>query len=140
HDLHQDVGNAHAGIDGAVSFRPTHSLAALLLEHTNLRTLTLAVDDGHHLRVRDEGRARENLSAVLFHEQHLLDRQLVARFAGGPVDHDEPARRDLRLTPAVLDDGVHIRHLYKGGSVPPKSFNGKGLGSYLSRTRVPLTF
>src|SRR5262245_10111229 len=114
---------------------PPHTLAPLLLEHSNLRPAALAVDDRDDLGVCDVGRARQDLAAVLLDEQHLLDRQLVAGFTRGSVNGHETAGRHLGLTTAVLDDRVHNRHLCKGVSVTPKSFGCKGLAeSGSSRT------
>ena len=45
----------------------------------------LAVDDGDDARVGDERRAGEDFAAVLFDEQHLVERELGARLAGGPA-------------------------------------------------------
>src|SRR6266850_2712331 len=138
HDLHHNLGNAHARVDRAVPFGPAHALTALFLEYANFGSAALAVDYRDDFRISDEGRARENLAAVFLDEQHLLDRQLVTRLAGGPVNGDEAARGHLGLTAAVLDDGVHIRHLCKVGSVPSKSFMCKGLeGKPTQRNESP---
>src|SRR4030095_2942983 len=83
------------------------------------------------------------------HQQDLLEGELLALFADGPVDGHEAARRDFRLMSAVLDDRVHIRHLCKRDTVQPKSLRCKELTGegcpragrgYFSRTRVPLIF
>src|SRR3954470_16808951 len=142
HDLHHNVGDANARVYGAVTLGAPHALAPLLLEHPNLRPAALALHHRDHLGVGDIRRAGEALAPVFLDEQDLIDRQLVAWLARRSVDGHEPARRHPGLTAAVLDDRVHNRHLCKGPSLTPKSFDCKGLEgrAYFRRTRVPLIF
>src|SRR5256885_950353 len=81
-----DIGNANARVDRAMSLRAAHALAALLLEHANLRSARFAFDDRFHAGVGDERRAGRDFAAVFFDEQHLLERELGARFAGRSVE------------------------------------------------------
>src|SRR5437773_1887827 len=107
---------------------PAHPLAALLLEHADLRSPRFAVDDGDDLGVGDEGRAGEDFSAVFFDEQHVFDGQLGAGLAGSSADEREAARGYLELLAAGRDDCVHNRHLRKTYSVPTKALTRKELG------------
>ena len=68
---------------------PAHALAALLLEHADLRAARLAVDDAEDLHVGHEGRAGEHFAAVLLEEQHAIDAHFVARLGVDPVDLDD---------------------------------------------------
>src|SRR5262245_14828940 len=105
--LHQNVFDSHAREDRAVAPGPAHALAALLLEHADLRPARLALDDRDDAGVGDERRTGEDVAAVLFDEQHLFERQFGPGFTDGAVyQHDAPWR-DLQLTPAALDDRVH---------------------------------
>ena len=88
-------------MNGAMPLGPAHALAALLLEHADLRAARLAFDDGYDAGLGDKRRARHDVAAVVLDEQHLLDRQLVARLAGRSVDGDDAAGLDARLSAAI---------------------------------------
>src|SRR5205085_10213297 len=79
-NLRLNVGNAHACHRAAVSARLPESLAALLLEHAQLRAARLAVDDANHLGVGDKRRARDDVAGVLLDEEHLFEGELLALF------------------------------------------------------------
>ena len=49
------------------------ALAALLLEHADLRAARLAVDHAEHLGAGHERRAGQHFAAVLLDEQHLVE-------------------------------------------------------------------
>src|SRR6266571_3533742 len=102
-----DVGDAHPRIHGAVPLGVPLALAALLFEDANLRPARLTVDDGDDARVGDKGRADDNFAAILFHQEHVLHRELIPTRAYGSVYRHEPARHDPALMAAVLDDGIH---------------------------------
>src|SRR5215467_12852339 len=106
-----------------MSLGASHALAALLLEHPDLRSARFAFDDRDDFGVRDKGRAREHLAAVLFDEQHVAERQLRTGLASRPVERREAAGLDPQLPPARLNDCVHI-------CTHPKllSYLEKGLG------------
>ena len=72
-----------------------HALAALLLEHANLRAARLAVDHAEDPDVGDKRRAGEHLAAVLLEEQDAIDADFVAR-AGRRSDR---LRRRSRARP-----------------------------------------
>ena len=75
---------------------PAHALAALLLEHADLRAARLAVDDADDPGVGDKRRAREHVAAVFLDEQHLLERDLGA---GSPrTVHAAPSAPGVTLT------------------------------------------
>src|SRR5687768_11919656 len=93
-----------ARVSGAMPLGPSHPLAALFLEHPDLRPPALAVDHGRNPRVGDKRRPGDHLAAVFLDEQHLIERQLCARLTSRPVDSYDPARRDLDLTAAGLND------------------------------------
>src|SRR5262245_34216439 len=125
--LQKNVLDAHARERGAMAFGAAHALAALLLEHADFGAAGLAFDDRDDARLGDEGRAGEDLAAVLLDEEDLIVGQLGSGLAGGAVDEHDRARRDLDLAAAGLDDGIHSRHLCKGSSVHAKWFTCKGL-------------
>ena len=54
------------------------------------------------------GAPASDFAAVLFDEQHLVERQLRAGLAGGAVDGGDAAGRDLDLPAAALNDCVHV--------------------------------
>src|SRR6188474_3088237 len=105
--LRVNVRVAHTNEDAAVSARLAKALAALLLEHAQLRATRLAVDDTGDPGVGDERCAGENLSRVLCHEQHLIEGHFRPLIARPPIDFDNGAWRDLQLATTGLDDGVH---------------------------------
>src|SRR5207237_831526 len=88
----------------AMPLGPAHALAALLLEHPDLRSARLAVDHAEDLHVGHERRAGENLAAVFFEKQDAIDGHFVARLGVKAVDFDEGPRRDLHLTAAAFND------------------------------------
>src|SRR6185436_836351 len=104
---HFDSGDADPRVGAAMSARAPDALAAALLEHADLRAARLAVDDADDLHVGDERRAGEDFAAVLFDEQHLIDRDLRARLGLDPIHGDDGARGDLHLPAAGLDDCEH---------------------------------
>src|ERR1700716_216886 len=87
-----------------------HTLPSLLLEHTDLRSARLPIDNRHDARVGDEWGPGDDLTAILLDEQHLLERQLRARLAGRAIDDDDGAGRHPVLTSPGLNDCVHVRH------------------------------
>jgi hypothetical protein len=87
--------------------RLAHALAALLHEHADLRAPRLALDHADDLGVGDEGRAGDELAAVLLDEEHLVDRDFLARLAS-TRSTVTAARGDLHLAPAALDDRKHV--------------------------------
>ena len=93
---------------------PAHALAALLLEHPNLRAARLAVDDADDLDVGHERRPREHFAAVLLEEQHAVDGDFLARPRVDAVEGDHGARRDLDLAAAALNDCEHALPLLAG--------------------------
>src|SRR5262245_46480185 len=105
--LGNDVLDPDRRVGRPVSLRPAHALAALLLEHANLRTTRLAVADADDLDVGDIGRAGEDLAAVLFDHEHLIDRDFVAAIGIDPVNSDEVPRCDLDLAASALNDCEH---------------------------------
>ena len=111
-----------------MTFGAAHALPPLLLEHADLRSTRLAVDNCQDARVGDEGRAGDDLTAIVLDEQHLLERQLRAGLACRTIDDDDGPRRHFVLTSAGLNDCLHIPHPRKRESVQPKSHNCKGLG------------
>src|SRR5207245_1765609 len=114
------------------------ALAALLLEDADFRAADFALDHGHDLRVGDEWRAGENLAALVFDDQNLLERELGTRFTGRTGQGRKAARRHLDLMAAALNDCVHNRHPRKRGSVLPKWLKRKQLaptGSAASRLK-----
>ena len=58
---------------------PAHALAALLLEHADLRAARLAVDHAEDAGIGHEGRAGEHFAAVFLDEQHAVDADFLAR-------------------------------------------------------------
>src|SRR5262245_42160925 len=89
--LYEDVGDAHAGVEGAVSLRPALALAALLLEHADLRPARLAFDDAHDAGVRDVRRSGQHFAAVLFDEEYLLECDARALLGHAAVHGHETA-------------------------------------------------
>ena len=90
-----------------MSARLAESLAALLLEHADLGTARLAVHHAEHLRVRDEGRAGDDISRVLFDQQHLLELERRTLLAGHAVDLDYGAGSHFELAASGLNNRVH---------------------------------
>src|SRR5438270_9092902 len=103
----QNVRDSDLRGDGAVPLGPAHPLAAFFLEHPDFRAALFAVDDGRDARVGDEWRAGENLAAILFDEQHLVNRHLGAGLGDCAGDRGDPTLGDLDLMPAALHDCVH---------------------------------
>src|SRR5262249_10177221 len=130
---HEDVFDSHAREDRAVAPGPAHALAALLLEHADLRPARLALDDRHDAGVGDERRTREDLAAVLFDEQHLFERQFGPRFADGAVYQHDAAGSDLQLTPAALDDRVHSLPLQETPSLALEMAQGQSVRRLLQQ-------
>src|SRR5215831_1989992 len=91
-----------------MAFGAAHPLAALLLEHPDLRSARFAFDDRDDFGVGDKWRARKHFAAVFLDEQHVAERQFRAGFTGRPVERREAAGLDPQLTPARLNDCVHI--------------------------------
>src|SRR5438445_5115826 len=110
-----------------MTFGAAHALPPLLLEHADLRSARLAVDNGQDARVGDEGGAGDDLTAIVLDKQHLLERQLRAGLARRTVDDDDGPRRYPVLTTASLNDCVHVRHPCKRSTLQPKSLICKGL-------------
>src|SRR4029077_16807377 len=104
-----------------------HPLAALLLEYADFRAALLAVDHGRDAGIRYERRAGDDFPAVLFDQQHGVDRYRRAGIADGPCDDGRPALRHLDLVAAALNDCVHSWHLWKGESIAAKTFRCKEL-------------
>src|SRR5436190_97175 len=102
---HQPITLPDSQIQSAGS---AHPLAALLLEHPNLRPARLAFDNRDDLGVGDKRRAREHFAAVLFDEQHLAEGHFRAGFTGRPVERGEAAGLHPVLPPVRLNDCVHI--------------------------------
>src|SRR5258706_449291 len=117
--------------------RPAHPLAALLLEHANLGPVRFALDDGNDPRTGDKRRAGEDLASVFFNEQHLIENDLCAWFAGGPIEQGESAGRHPHLPPARLDDCVHIRHLCKTSMLARKWLTCKEIAPSSLRMQGP---
>src|SRR5438045_6961597 len=128
--LEKDVLDADTRVGRPMALGPAHALAALFLEDANLRPARFAFDDGDDARLGDERGAGEDLTAVLLDEENTVVGQLGAGLAGGALDEDEGARRDLHLTAAGLDDGVHDRHLCKGDSVLGKWLSCKDFAAH----------
>src|SRR6266849_6774952 len=104
-----------------MTFGAAHTLPSLLLEHADLRSARLTVDNRQDARVGDEGRAGDDLTAIVLDEQHLLERQLRAGLACRTIDDDDGPGRHPVLTSAGLDDCVHVLHPRKSDSIQPKS-------------------
>src|SRR5215212_7534375 len=102
-----NVRDPDEGEGAAMPFRPAHTLAALLLEHADLRSARLALDDARDACAADDRRARHDFAAVLFDEEHVGERQFVTHLALDPVDRDRGAWRHLHLVPASVDNRVH---------------------------------
>src|SRR3954471_19057203 len=98
-----NVGDANARVGAAVSARLAESLAALLPEHTDLRAATFSVHDTDDLGIGHEWCASQHLAAVLFQEQHLVERDFLADLGVDAVDRDHGAGIDFDLAPAGLN-------------------------------------
>src|SRR5688572_31495129 len=110
-ELDDDVGDANAGVGGAVPFRPAHVLAALLLEHADLRTARLAVDDAENLDVGDKRRTGQDLAAVLLEYEDPVDADFLTHLGLEVVNSHDRSLADLQLTAAALNDCEHARTL-----------------------------
>src|SRR5688572_23407705 len=98
------VRDAHSGIRAPVAAGLPEALAPLLLEHANLRSARLAVDDADHAGVGDKGCSGEHLAAVLFEKEHLVEGDFLADLSLEAIDGDHRARVHLHLAPARLND------------------------------------
>src|SRR6186713_3408666 len=105
--LRVNVRDAHTNEDAAMSARLAGALAALLLEHAQLRAARLAVHHTGDPGVGDEGGAGDAVTRVLCHEQHLIEGHFRPLIARPPIDFDNGAWRDLQLATTGLDNGVH---------------------------------
>src|SRR5579862_9064570 len=112
---------------------PAHALAALLLEDADFRPAGFAFDDRHDTGVGDERGTGENLAAVLFDDQHLVDDHFRARRRSLASQRREATGSHLDLLTARLNDCVHNRHLSKGDSLPSKWLRSKDLSSAAGR-------
>src|SRR5262245_23766760 len=97
--------------------RAPHPFSPFLLEHANFGPARLALDEGHDACIGDEGRAGDDVAAVLFDEQHLLECELAARRARRALQGCISAGRHLDLLATGLDDRVHVCYLCKTTSV-----------------------
>src|SRR5687767_13891551 len=102
-----NIGNTHARQEAAVAARLAESLAALLLEHAELGAARLAIHDAEHFRVGDKRRAGDDVSGVLFDQEHLLEIELRALLAGYPIDFDDGTGGYLDLAASGLNNRVH---------------------------------
>src|SRR5688572_14726164 len=106
------------------------ALPALLLEHAQLRTARLAIDNAYDFRVGDKGRSSDDVARVFFDEQHLIEREGGAVLAGCAVDFNHGAGRHFDLPATGLDNRVHEQYLngdrMTAGGVPPARANIKG--------------
>jgi len=112
-----------------VTLGATHALSSLLLEHADLRSARLAVDNRRDARVGDEGRAGDDLTAIRLDKQDVVERQFRTGAACRAIDDDDGPGDHPVLTSAGLNDCVHLRHPWKRSSV-----------LYFSNTRVPRIF
>src|SRR6516225_11166475 len=110
-----------------MALRPAHTLAALFLEHPDLRSACFAVDNRDDSRVGDKRRTREEFSAVFLDDEHLVERQFSAGIARGSIQGRDTARCHLALMATCLNDCVHYRHLCKGDSLLSNSLRCKEL-------------
>src|SRR5688572_28650621 len=99
-----DFLDAHPRVGCAMTFRAAHAFAAFLLEHPDLRSARLALDDGDDADVGDKRCAGYDLATVLFDQQHLREGQLGAGLSSCSVDPDEVAGHHLDLTTTRLND------------------------------------
>src|SRR5688572_33483047 len=103
--------------------RLAEALAALLLEHAQLRTARFAVDDAEDLGVGDKRSARQDISRVFLDQQHLFEVEFRPGLTGRSIDLDDSAGRNLDLTAAGLNNRVHERYLSdwlcRGALAPP---------------------
>src|SRR5688572_10743460 len=103
----------------------TEALAALLLKDAQLGATRFAVHDAEHAGVSHERRAREDVPGVTLDEQHLLEGELRADLAGGPVDLDNGPGRHLHLAATGLNNGVHsvpsVEMELTAGSTPARA-------------------
>src|SRR5690349_8545506 len=99
-----DVRHSHPGVGTAVTARLAEPLAALLSEHADLRSARLPVDDADDAGVGDKRGSRDHLPAVLFEEQHLVERDFLADLGLNAVERDDRTGIDPDLTPARLND------------------------------------
>src|SRR5687768_427022 len=102
-----NIGNTDARQEAAVAARLAEALAALLLEHAQLGTARLAVHHAEHGGVGDERRAGDDVSSVLFDQEHLLELEFRALLAGHPVDFDDGTGSHLELAASGLNNRVH---------------------------------
>src|SRR5712692_4582844 len=90
-----------------MAFRAPLALPALLLEDPDFRPARLAVDDAHHFDAGYEGRARDELAAILRQKQHLLEGHLGAAVARGAVHLHRCAWCHPHLSTPGLNYCVH---------------------------------
>src|SRR5687768_16155386 len=102
-DLDLDIRDEELRQRRAEALRAAIALAALLLEDADLRAALFAVDDRHDLRVLDERGAHEQVAIGVLEEEHLLERNFVARLGIHQVDGDDIALADLQLAAAALN-------------------------------------
>jgi hypothetical protein len=115
-----------------------HALAALLLEHPDLRPTRFAVDDTDNPDVGNERRSGKHLAAFLFQDEHLVNRHFVAGRGVEAIDGDDVAGADFDLPATALNDCEHgtlLRlpwgasgDLDKESRVARKQLARKGLG------------
>src|SRR4029078_7929168 len=87
--------------------------------------------------VGDKRRPGQDLAAVFFDDQHLIEGEFGARIAGGAIQGRDAAWRHLDLMAAGLNYCGHNRHLCKRDSLLPKSLRCKGLAINRSVTVTP---
>src|SRR5476651_1078141 len=101
--LHDDVGDADARIERAMSARLAEALAALLLEDPDLRTARFTIDDAEHSGARHERRAGEQFAALFCQKQDLLEGDRGPGIACSAIHLDGLTRRYLHLTTPGLN-------------------------------------
>src|SRR5215510_10902281 len=107
--LRLNLGNSHSREHASVATCLAEALPALLLEHPQLRTACLTVDDAKDLCPGDEGRTRNDVTCILLDEQNLLEREGGSLLSRRAVDLDDGAGGDLQLPAVGLNDRVHAR-------------------------------
>src|SRR5688500_5394776 len=105
-----DARHSELGEALAMALLAAVSLAALVLDHRDLRSAPLLDDPGRHRRCR-EVRSADVDRIASRRVEHPVERHLVAGLALHGRDADRLVRRDGELLAARFDDGSHVSAL-----------------------------
>ena len=104
-----DLLDLDSGQDAPMSAGPPHTLSALFPKDADLGATHVSVDDTDDSSVGDEWRSGDHHAICGSDEEHLLEGHFLPYRRVEVVDVDRAAWHDFDLSPAALNDGVHVQ-------------------------------